>query len=90
MIAIENVRLFKELQECIAITEALEKKTATSEVLSVIGSSPTDWPPVMNAIVESAARLCDAYDCSCRSRLYGEILRLADPTGICRLPTLCQ
>ena len=90
VIAIENVRLFKELQERNRdLTEALEQQTATSEVLSVIGSSPTDLPPVMNAIVESAARLCDAYDVHVH-RVDGEILRLAVSTGICRLPTLCQ
>ena len=81
VIAIENVRLFKELQERNRdLTEALEQQTATSEVLSVIGSSPTDLPPVMNAIVESAARLCDAYDVHVH-RVDGEILRLAASHG---------
>ena len=81
VIAIENVRLFKELQERNRdLTEALEQQTATSEVLSVIGSSPTDLQPVMNAIVESAARLCDAYD-SHVHRVDGEILRLAASHG---------
>ena len=54
--AIENVRLFKELQE------ALEQQTATSEILGVIASSPTDIQPVLNAVAENAARLCDAND----------------------------
>ena len=54
VIAIENVRLFKELKE------SLEQQTATSEILGVIASSPTDLQPVLNAVAENAARLCDA------------------------------
>src|SRR5262245_1121137 len=58
VIAIENVRLFNELKE------SLEQQTATSEILGVIASSPTDIQPVLNTVAENATRLCDAKDVS--------------------------
>src|SRR5262245_28169316 len=60
VIAIENVRLFQELKE------SLEQQTATSEILGVIASSPTDIQPVLDTIAQSAAQVCGSDDATIR------------------------
>ncbi len=74
VIAIENVRLFNETKE------ALERQTATAEILGVIARSPTGLDPVFEAIVRSAARLCDASDVRLML-VAGDILRHAAGIG---------
>ena len=74
VIALENVRLFQELKE------SLEQQTATSEILGVIASSPTDAQPVLDVIAENAARVCGSYDAVIRL-LEGNVLRLAAHYG---------
>src|SRR5215831_14741400 len=61
VIAIENVRLFDEVQARTRdLTEAREQQTATSEVLGVISSSPGELKPVFETMLANATRLCDA------------------------------
>src|SRR5262249_20036473 len=62
VIAIENVRLFKELQSSNReLATALDKQTATSDILRVISRAQTDVQPVFDAIVASAVRLLGGY-----------------------------
>ena len=78
VIAIENVRLFQELKE------SLEQQTATSEILGVIASSPTDIQPVLDVVAENAARLCDATDAAIYRIDGGHASSQLRITGRCR------
>src|SRR5262245_30323607 len=79
VIAIENVRLFRELKE------SLEQQTATSEILGVIASSPTDLQPVLNTVAESAARLCEASDALIH-RIDGDVVERVAVYGTMPVP----
>ncbi len=78
VIAIENVRLFTELEARNKdLTESLEQQTATSDILKVIASTPTDLTPVFETICHSAVRLFNAYGGAIR-QYDGELVHLAD------------
>src|SRR5262245_4528172 len=81
VIAIENVRLFKELESRnFDLTETLQQQAATGEILRVISSSPTDIQPVLDAVAETSARLCEAYDAQIY-RVEGQDLQLVASFG---------
>jgi GAF domain-containing protein len=75
VIAIENTRLLNELRE------SLQRQTATSEVLSVISSSPANIQPVLEIIGERAEKRCEA-EISIVSILDGDLIRLASIHGV--------
>ena len=62
------------------LTEALEQQTATSEILRVISSSPTDIQPVLDAVSENATRLCEAKDVSL-ALVEGDVLKVVASYG---------
>jgi GAF domain-containing protein len=81
VIAIENVRLFQELQaRNRELTELLEQQTATGAILRVMSGSPADIQPVLDAVAESATRLCDARDVSI-ALVDREVLRVVASHG---------
>src|SRR5262249_54959433 len=80
VIAIENVRLFDEVQaRTRELSESLEQQTATSEVLEVISSSPGELDPVFQRILENATRICAAH--------FGVLWRLE--AGTARIVSRC-
>src|SRR5262249_22245251 len=82
VIAIENVRLFDEVQaRSRELAETLEYQTATSDVLNVISRSPSDVEPVFDMIAESAARLCEAQYCFVY-RFDGQLLHFVAHHGL--------
>jgi two-component system, NtrC family, sensor kinase len=84
VIAIENVRLFHELQARNRdVTDALHQQTATSEILRIISGSPHDVQPVFDLIAERAVKLCEA-EVGVVSRVDGELLPLAALYGVTR------
>ena len=82
VIAIENTRLFEaEQQRTHELSESLEQQTATSDVLRVISSSPTDIQPVFETIGERAEKLCNA-EISAVCIVDGELIRVASIHGM--------
>ena len=74
-IAIENARLFQELENRnTELTDSLAHQTATADVLSMISTSPTELRPVFQAVLDRAAQMCDAQS--------GALLRLADGQSV--------
>jgi signal transduction histidine kinase len=89
VIAIENARLFSELQERNRdLTESLERQTATSEILRAIADSPTNLDAVFDAVVKNAARVCGADDAVISRVVDGQIQSVAHhgPIGIVLKP----
>jgi len=83
VIAIENTRLFEEVQaRTRELTEALEQQTASSEVLQIISSEPGELRPVFEAMLANATRICEA-KFGALSRVHGDV---AEPLATLGLP----
>src|SRR5262249_42027468 len=81
VIAIENARLVSELQaKTREQAETLEEQAATNHILEIISQSPTDVQPVLDAICETALRVCDAYDAQL-GLMEGDRVRFAAHVG---------
>ncbi|MDQ2693483.1 MAG: GAF domain-containing protein [Chloroflexota bacterium] len=79
VIAIQNSQLFTEVKE------TLEQQTATSEILSIIAENPTDIQPVLDAVAEQAASVCNSYD-AVITRIESDTYRIVAHWGPVPLP----
>jgi signal transduction histidine kinase len=94
VIAIENARLFQDLQESnqrlqasnCQVTEALEQQNATGEILRAIASSPTELQTVLDTIAEASAKLCGAQDTLVYRVVDGGLERVSDWGPLARSP----
>jgi GAF domain-containing protein len=78
VIAIENVRLFDEVQARTRdLTDSLQQQTATADVLKIISRSAFDLPTVLDALIETAARMADAEQGSITREIDGAFFRAA-------------